>query len=136
MKTETNALEIVNRYYEASNKKDANAAGTLMTDDFVFIGPLMCVEGKAANVELLKKFLPMHVEMRIHKQFADGDDVCSIHDLVIRNPAGGKIIMPMAEWIHIRDGKIAKQTIYYDPREFSKAFGMMETSLKNQNNKR
>ena len=126
MKTTTNSLEIVNRYYDASNKKDPNAAGMLMTDDFVFIGPLMRVEGKAANVELLKKFLPMHVEMRMHKQFVDGNDVCSIHDLVIRNPAGGNIIMPMAEWIRVRDGKIAKQTIYYDPREFSKAFGMLE----------
>ena len=122
----TNSLEIVNRYYDASNKKDANAAGMLMTDDFVFIGPLMQVVGKASNVELLKKFLPMHVEMRIYKQFVNGDDVCSIHDLVVRNPAGGNIIMPMAEWIHVRDGKIAKQTIYYDPREFLKAFVMME----------
>ena len=53
----------------------------------------------------------------------DGDDVFSIHDLAVYT-AGGKITM--AELIRVRDGKTAKQTIYYDPREFSKVFGMME----------
>ena len=119
------ALEIVNRYYDATNnKKDADAAGALMAEDFVFVGPLMKLEGKAANVELLRKFLPMHVETRMHKQFVDGDEVCSIYDLVVSNPAGGTITMPIADWIRVENGKVAEQTIYYDPREFSKAFGM------------
>ena len=35
------ALEIVNRYYDATNnEKDADAAGALMAEDFVFVGPL------------------------------------------------------------------------------------------------
>ena len=121
----TNALEIVNKYYDATdNKKDAAAAGALMAEDFVFVGPLMRVEGKTANLELLKKFLPMHVETRMRKQFADGDDVCSVYDLVVNNPAGGTITMPMADRMRVKNGKLSEQTIYYDPREFAKAFGM------------
>ena len=121
----TTALEIVNKYYDATdNKKDAAAAGALMADNFVFVGPLMRVEGKTANIELLKKFLPMHVETRLQRQFADGDDVCSIYDLVVSNPAGGTITMPMADRMRVTNGKLSEQTIYYDPREFAKAFGM------------
>ena len=119
------ALEIVKKYYDATdNKKDAEAAGALMADDFTFVGPLMRVEGKTANIELLRKFLPMHVETRHHRQFADGDDVCSIYDLVVANPTGGTITMPMADRIRVKQGKLSEQTIYYDPREFAKAFGM------------
>ena len=121
----TTALEIVNKYYDATdNKKDATAAGALMAEDFVFVGPLMRIEGKTANIELLKKFLPMHVETRLHRQFADGDDVCSIYDLVVSNPAVGTITMPMADRMRVTNRKLAEQTIYYDPREFAKAFGM------------
>jgi len=121
----SSALEIVNRYYDATNsKKDSDAAGALMQADFVFLGPLMKVEGKTANVELLKKFLPMHVTTRMHKQFMSDDEVCSIYDLVVSNPAGGTITMPIADWVRVENGLLAEQTIYYDPREFSKAFGM------------
>ena len=119
------ALEIVNKYYDATNnKKDATAAGALMAEDFFFVGPLMRIEGKKANIELLKKFLPMHVETRLHKQFTDSNDVCSIYDLVVSNPAGGTITMPMADRMRVTNGKLTEQTIYYDPREFAKAFGM------------
>ena len=30
----------------------------------------------------------------------------------------------IAEWFKVRDGRIVKHAIYYDPREFIKAFGM------------
>ena len=119
------SLEVVNDYYEATNnKKDPDAAAALLREDFVFAGPLMKVEGKEANIELLKRFLPMHRETRMHKQFVEGEHVCSIYDLVVSNPAGGTITMPIADWMRVEDGKVAEQTIYYDPREFSKAFGV------------
>lgn len=121
----TQALEIVNRYYEATNsKKDPDAAGALMAEGFLFIGPLMRVEGRDANVDLLRQFLPAHVETRMQKQFVDGDEVCSIYDLVVASPSGEAITMPMADWIRVEDGRVANQTIYYDPREFARAFGM------------
>ena len=51
------SLEIVNEYYDATNsRKDPDAAGVLMTDDFLFLGPLMRLEGRDANVALLRQF--------------------------------------------------------------------------------
>ncbi|MEA2639844.1 MAG: hypothetical protein QOF51_1238, partial [Chloroflexota bacterium] len=77
-----------------------------------------------ANVELLGQFLPAHVETRMQKQFVDGDEVCSIYDLVVASPSGETITIPMADWIRVENGLLANQTIYYDPRDFAKVFGM------------
>ena len=121
----TGSLEIVNEYYDATNsRKDPDAAGALMTDDFLFLGPLMRLEGRDANVALLRQFLPAHIETRMHKQFVDGDEVCSIYDLVVAGPSGAVITMAIADWIRVANGRLANQTIYYDPRDFAKAFGL------------
>jgi hypothetical protein len=60
----------------------------------------------------------------MHRQFADGDDVCSIYDLIMATPDGGTITLPMVDWIRVVNGRMAEQRIYYDPREFAQAFGM------------
>jgi hypothetical protein len=35
---------------------------------------------------------------------------------------GGSLSVVIADWIRVVDGRIAEQKIYYDPREFVKAF--------------
>jgi hypothetical protein len=42
----------------------------------------------------------------------------------IATPAGGEITLELTDWIQVVNGKVARQKIYYDPREFAKAFGM------------
>ncbi len=119
------ALDVVNAYYDATNnKKDAGAAAMLMDKRFVFVGPLMRLEGVAANVELLKNLLPAHKETRMLRQIADGSDVCSLYEMDVMTPVGATLTLAIADWMKVRNGKIVAQTIYYDPREFAKAFGM------------
>ena len=51
--------------------------------------------------------------------------MCSIYELTLGTPAGGSFFVIMADWIRVVDvvdGLIAEQKIYYDPREFVKAF--------------
>ena len=119
------ALKTVNAFLDlTNNRKDLKAAVGLLTADMVFVGPLMRTSGISEYAALLEKFLPAHLETRILKQFEDGDDVCSVEDLVVRAPSGGTVTMAMVEWFRLRGGKIAEQRIYYDPREFARAFGL------------
>jgi hypothetical protein len=44
----------------------------------------------------------------------DGDDVATFYDML--TPMG---TAPIAEWHHVRDGKIDRIQIYFDPRPFA-----------------
>lgn len=119
-------LDVVNRYLELTGSAHADlaAAATLLTDDVAFTGPLMSTVGRDAYVALLEQFLAAHVSTRVLRQFADGDEACSIDELTVRTPAGGTVTLAMAEWFRLRDGRIAEHTLFYDPREFAAAFGL------------
>jgi ketosteroid isomerase-like protein len=119
-------LDIVNRYLTLTSAAtaDLRLAADLLADDVVFTGPLMRTSGKEAYVALLQRFLPAHVSTRVLRQFADGDEVCSIDELTVRTPAGGTVTLAMAEWFTLRDERISEHTLYYDPRDFAAAFGM------------
>jgi limonene-1,2-epoxide hydrolase len=120
------SLDTVNAFLKLTSSESADIGGAagLMTDDVQFIGPLMRVSGRDAYAALLKQFVPAHVATRVLQQFAQGDEVCSIDELVVRAPTGGTVTLTMAEWFRLRGGKIAEHRIYYDPREFASAFGI------------
>ena len=120
------SLATVNQYLALTGAADAdvNRAAELLTDDVVFKGPLMQANGKAAYVGLLRQFLSAHVSTRVLRQFADGDEVCSMDELTVRTPSGGTVALAMAEWFKLRGGRIAEHTLFYDPREFAAAFGL------------
>jgi ketosteroid isomerase-like protein len=119
------ALQLVNKYYEVTNeRKDAEGIRPLVAADFTFVGPLVQTSGAEAYIALNKQFLSAHVETRMLQQFEAGDEVCSIYELDLRKPNGEIFTTKMADWLTIRDGRLAEQRIYYDPREFEKAFGM------------
>ncbi len=44
--------------------------------------------------------------------------------MTLATPAGGTLTLAFADWIRITGGKVAEQKLYYDPREFAKAFGI------------
>lgn len=119
-----NAADIVNTFLQRTSARDIRGAMALLRDDVEFIGPLMRTSGASAYAGLLEQFLPAHIATRILKQFQDGDDVCSVNELDIRTPTGGTLTIAMAEWFRLRSGKIAEHRVYYDPREFARAFGL------------
>ena len=118
------ALETVNRFYDTTENKKGKGLEILLAKDMTFVGPLMKTTGAKEYVNTTQQFLQMHKATRMLKQFENGSDVCSIYEMDIATPAGGTITLELTDWIHVVDGKVAKQKIYYDPREFAKAFGM------------
>jgi SnoaL-like domain len=122
-------VQIVNRFYELNNAIPAGKATpeeleVLLAPDFVFAGPLMKVESAASYMAMLRQFLPFHESVRVVRQIADDDDVCSTTELKLKTPAGGSLVLDIVEWISVEAGKLKTHTIYYDPRAFVQAFPM------------
>ena len=124
------ALAIVTRFYDLTNEKSRPASQIiadlrhLVADNIEFVGPLMQMRGASEYLALNERLLPAHLETRILRQFEDGDQVCSIYELVLRTPKGGTLTLPMADWIKVSNGRVVEQRTYFDPREFAAAFGM------------
>jgi hypothetical protein len=58
------------------------------------------------------------------RQFENGSEVCSIYEVELGTPSGGSFSVMIADWISLTSDRIVAQKIYYDPREFAKAFGI------------
>ncbi|MDR0359103.1 MAG: nuclear transport factor 2 family protein [bacterium] len=118
------ALDVVNRFYDATDRRRADELPALVTEDVTFAGPLMQATGAEQYVAMNEQLLGFHAETRMLRQFEDGSDVCSLYEMRMRTPAGGSLTLVVADWITVRDGRIAEQRLYFDPREFAQAFGM------------
>lgn len=126
----TTPLATIDRFFALTDVKGRDVSDllpsirNLLTEDFVFIGPLMRTEGREQYVGLLGQFLQAHVGYRFHHRFADGNEVCSVYDMDIRTPSGATLTLTIADWLTVRDGRICRQKLFYDPRSFAEAFGM------------
>jgi ketosteroid isomerase-like protein len=107
------AAEIFRTYLERFTSGDTAGAAELLTEDFRFHGPFLQSEGKAAFLAGSAQLGPIMRGAEIHRQWQDGDEVCSIYDFKIETPAGGGSI-PMAEWNTVRDGKLASARLICD----------------------
>lgn len=118
-------LETVNRFYATTfERRDLDGIAPLVDPAITFEGPMQRLTGADAYVDINPQLLPMHVATRMHAQFENVDEVCSTYELDWRTPAGDLVTVPMADWIQVRDGRVAAQVVYYDPRPFAEAFGL------------
>jgi len=116
------AADVVNRFYDISNNKQGDGLEALVARNVTFEGPLMKLTGDREYLSTIMPFLKFHKGMRMLKQFEDAEHVCSIYEMTLGTPAGGTLTLAFADWIRIVDGRVAEQKLYYDPREFAKAF--------------
>jgi ketosteroid isomerase-like protein len=105
--------EIFRTYLERFTSGDQAGAAELLTDDFHFDGPGLQVDSKAAFLAGSAQLGPIMRGVEIHRQWEDGDEVCSIYDFKIETPVGAGGV-PMVEWNTVRDGKLATARLFYD----------------------
>lgn len=118
-------LGIVNRFLELTNDEhDIPAALALMASDIHFVGPVMEVRGPQDYGKVLEQFLPVHAGWKKIAEFENGEDVCVVDEIYLKTPTGAGLTLKIAERFSVRDSRISKHEIYYDPRAFMKAFGM------------
>jgi ketosteroid isomerase-like protein len=115
-----NARAVVDRYFSALVQKDFAAMRPLLHDDVTFQGAL----GKTNTAEeFISGLTGMMASMtRIERRafFAEGEDVCQIYDLTLASPA---VTLPIAQWLQVRDGRIAMVRVFFDPRPLFAAPG-------------
>jgi ketosteroid isomerase-like protein len=117
------ASEVVEQYYTAFDAHD-DGWQHLVSDDVTFEGPVQRARGKAEFVGLTNMFLQAHRETRLLGRLADGNRVASLFEFVIDAPNGERMTCPVAEWATVVDGHISEFRVYYDPRDFVRAFGI------------
>lgn len=121
----TDARDVVERYYAAFDAH-RNDWQDLVTDDVVFDGPVQHARGKAEFVDLTAQFLSAHRATHLLRRIADESTVTSLFEFVMDAPDGQQLTCPVAEWATVSDGRISEFRVYYDPREFVRAFGMAD----------
>jgi hypothetical protein len=103
----------MNTYFESWKAGDTGRLRSILTDDVVFDGPLAHVEGGddcAASLEGLSRITS---DIVIQKMVLDGSDVITWFDLhtTVAPPTA------VANWSQMRDGKIGRIRVTFDPRE-------------------
>jgi predicted SnoaL-like aldol condensation-catalyzing enzyme len=114
----TGPAAVFNAYLDAFTSGDLDRAYALIADDFVFEGPMLQSEGKAAFVEGSGGLQPIVRGHKLLRQFVDGDEVCSIYDFGVETPAGSGSVT-MAEWNVVRDGRLASARLVFDTAAFA-----------------
>jgi hypothetical protein len=108
--------EIVRNYLKAffSGKVDHETVRALLSDDFVFNGPMMKAENADQFIEQLKGHEGgMEMRCEIREILGSGNVVTALYDF--QGPTGP---MAFAEWYWLADGKITRVELVYDPRAF------------------
>ena len=110
---------VVTAYQQAMAQGDFAAARKLLADDLVFKGPFDTFTEPESYLAALKRLLPIVKGVSTRKLFVDGDDACLLYDMETNIAAGTVLI---AEWFHVRDGRIASVQAVFDARPFAPLF--------------
>src|SRR5258707_15856430 len=110
------SVDIVNRFYDATDNRRMNDLRALVSEDMTFAGPLMKTTGSKEYVAMNEQLLQFHRGTRMLHQFENGDDVCSIYELSMTTPAGGSMKLPIADLIQVKKCKNAAQRNYFQSR--------------------
>jgi len=105
--------DIFRAYLERFSAGDIDGAADLLADEFTFHGPILEANGKTEFLAGSATAAAIARGCAIHRQWVDGEEVCSIYDFKIETPVGTGSI-PMAEWSVIREGKLVSSRLIFD----------------------
>src|SRR5690349_9256939 len=107
--------EVIKSYYESQNKKD-DQWKDLWSDDAVFsdASQTLLAKGKESVIQSFTPFLKGVASLKISQMIVEGERACSVISYVYVNPKGEKMNQDVAEVSEVKDGKLARLTIYFD----------------------
>jgi limonene-1,2-epoxide hydrolase len=107
--------KVATAYFEAWKVNDFDTMRSLVDDEITFAGPLARVQGAEDYMEGIKGMSRITSDMLIRKTFVDGPDVLTWYELhtTVASP------VPVANWLHIEDGKITSLRVAFDARELA-----------------
>jgi ketosteroid isomerase-like protein len=107
------ARDLARTYFEAWKAKDFATLRGILADDVTFRGPLGSADGADECVRGLQGMSQMMTGVDVKTIVADGEDVITWFELHTKAAPP----TPTANWSHVRDGKITRIRVAFDPRE-------------------
>ena len=105
-------LSVITAYFKAWKARDPAALRAILADDATFAGPLGTAGNADEMAESVKPLYAITEDVVIQKIAADGGDFITWFDLhtTVAPPT------PVANWSQVRDGKIVRVRVTFDPR--------------------
>ncbi len=107
--------DLVQDYYESLARKD-DKWRELYSEDAVFsdASQTLNAKGRAAVIQSFTPFLKGVEGARVRQMIVEGENACAIVGYDYVNPKGQKMSQDVAEIWSVKNGKLAKLTIYFD----------------------
>ena len=111
--------DIVMSYYESQIHKN-NAWKDLWAENAVFAdaSQTLLANGKEAVIRSFTPFLNGVAALKITQMIIEGESACSIIRYTYINPKGETMNQDVAEVSEVKDGELAKLTIYFDLTDY------------------
>lgn len=103
------------RYYSAWQRKDLDAILGCLHPDVVFRSPNAYTTGREAYTAATRRFLPLVTRVDLRGTFVAHDAAMAALNFYCIQPIG---VSPVAELIGVKNGLIAEDEIFFDPRPF------------------
>jgi ketosteroid isomerase-like protein len=115
--TKTQAETLADTYFDAWLAGDFARLRAVLADDVGFAGPFARITGADECVRGIEGLSKITTGIDIRKVFVAGDDVLTWYDLStsIADP------VPVANWMHVADGKITSIEVAFDARGIASA---------------
>jgi ketosteroid isomerase-like protein len=109
----TDARSAAATYFTAWKSKDFDTLPSILADDATFRGPLGTADSGDECLAGLRGMAQMLTDIDVKHVFVDGDDVVTWFELHTDKASP----TPTANWMHVREGKIDRIRVTFDPRE-------------------
>jgi hypothetical protein len=99
-------------YFRAWRARDAGALRAVLADEATFAGPLGTAGDADEMATSIQRLFAITTDVMVQAMAADGGDVITWFDLhtTVAPPT------PAANWSQVRDGKIVRVRVTFDPR--------------------
>jgi ketosteroid isomerase-like protein len=108
-------LDVIKSYYNSQSNKD-DKWQDLWSDDAVFsdASQTLLAKGKEAVIQSFTPFLKGVAALKISQMIVEGPNACFIISYTYMNQKNESMNQDVAEVWEVKDGKLAKVTIYFD----------------------
>lgn len=115
---------VICRYLDAWRAGDLTLLRAVLADEVSFAGPLGHCENADEYCHAIERLVRITTEIDVHKVFADGRHVLAWFDLhtTVAPPC------PIANWSQVRDGKISRVQVTFDPRQLAASLAQQDDS--------
>lgn len=115
--------QLLETYYKGFAQKEGWEL--VISDDFKFTGgdmtkPDPIAVGKAAYIEVIKRFSRTFQTMRVKEMIIEGENACVIGNYDYKFPNGVSINGDVAEIWKAKNGKLDSLTVFFDSLTFDK----------------